>query len=107
MDLVTTLETYLDPRKTWTDNEVAQLDLLLRFSASKILNQRYPYDDTVTEVPERYQMLQIRIAAELYAKMGAEGETSHSSNGINRAWESSDVAKGLLEEVIPVAGVFA
>lgn len=103
--LLQDLKTYLDPVKVWTSEEEGQLTLLLRFSGSKILNQRYPYDDTVTDVPARYQSLQVRIAAELYAKLGAEGQTTHSENGISRAWDSADVARGLLSEITPCVGV--
>lgn len=104
--LLDALKTYLDPEKEWTDKEEKQLIVLLRFSGSKIINQRYPYDDTVSEVPPRYHNLQVRMAAELYAKMGAEGQTTHNENGIARTWESADVARGLLEEITPMAGVF-
>lgn len=102
--LIEELESYLDPGKTWSDEEATQLTMLLRFAASKIIDRRYPFDDTVTEVPARYHMLQIRIAAELYAKMGAEGQTAHSENGISRTWESADVAQGLLEQIVPYVG---
>lgn len=103
--LVADLKTYLDPEKTWSSEEDAQLSLLLRFAGSKILTQRYPYDDTVSDVPARYHDLQIRIAAELYAKLGAEGQVSHSENGISRAWDSADIARGLLDEITPFVGV--
>lgn len=107
MDLqIASLEAYIDPDKVWTDSEVTQLSMLLRFAASKIINRRYPYDDTVTEVPASYKDLQIQIAAELYAKMGAEGQTTHSENGINRAWETADVSKSLLEDITPMCGTF-
>ena len=35
----------------------------LKLSGSKILAKAYPYDDTVTEVPTKYECLQIEIAA--------------------------------------------
>lgn len=103
--LLLDLKMYLDPNRVWTAEEEGQLALLLRFSGTKILNQRYPYDDTIADVPTRYQSLQVRIAAELYAKMGAEGQTTHSENGISRAWDSADVAQGLLNEITPYVGV--
>lgn len=102
--LVETLKAYLDPTKEWTEPESTQLSVLLRFAASKIISHLYPFDNTQTGVPVRYQDLQVRIAAELYARMGAEGQTSHGENGITRAWASSDVAQGLLEEITPMAG---
>lgn len=99
------LEAYLDPGKDWSRDEEIQLDVLMRFAQEKVLNRRFPYDDTVTEVPARYQMAVIRIAAELYAKMGAEGQTSHSENGISRVWESADTAKGILQDITPLVGL--
>lgn len=105
--LLQDLKAYLtdSPNKVWKPFEEEQLILLLRFAGTKIINQRYPFDDTVVDVPVRYQDLQVRIAAELYAKLGAEGQTSHSENGIGRVWESADVAQSLLEEITPVVGV--
>lgn len=104
--LKTYLEPSLEPTHEWTESEENQLSVLLQFSGQKILNQRYPFSDEVpSEVPGRYRTLQVRIAAELYSKIGAEGQTTHSENGISRAWESADVAQGLLSEVIPYLGV--
>lgn len=105
-ELISMLKAYLDPDKSWSEPETNQLTMLLRFSGDKIIARRFPFTaDSVTEVPARYQMLQVQIAAELYAKMGAEGQTAHSENGISRTWESADVARGLLEQIIPEACV--
>lgn len=100
-----TLESYLDSGKTWTDAEETQLNLLLSFSASKIINRAYPFREDVTEVPSQYENLQIRLAAELYARMGAEGQTVHNENGINRTWESSEAGQVMLREIVPEVGI--
>lgn len=105
MAMLDDVKMLIDPVKVWTPEEEAQLDMLLRFAAAKILNHCYPYNLDVTEVPVRYQTVQVRIAVELYSKMGAEGQTSHSENGISRAWDSADVAQGLLNEITPFVGV--
>lgn len=100
------LKSYLFPdRADVSEAEVALLVLLLQFAGDKIVSRRFPFDENsaVVEVPARYKTLQVRIAAELYAKMGAEGQVSHSENGISRAWESSDVSQSLLEDVVPMA----
>ena len=99
------LKVYLDPSKTWSDGEVSQLSLLLDFSSQKILNRAYPFGSSPDAVPARYEMLQVQIAAELYGKMGGEGETSHNENGINRAWENADVSKSLLRDITPAVGL--
>lgn len=77
----------------------------LNIAGRKIINRAYPYDDTVMEVPLRHGNLQCEIAAYLLNKRGAEGQTSHSENGINRAYESADVPESMLSEVIPRVGV--
>lgn len=39
------------------------LSTYLKLSGSKILAKAYPYDDAVTEIPIKYEYLQIEIAA--------------------------------------------
>ena len=66
---------------------------------------QYPFDDTIKEVPERYHMTQVEIAAYLLNKRGAEGETAHSENGISRSYEDGDVPPTLLRDIVPFAAV--
>lgn len=101
-----TLKVYIDPEKTdWSEAENTLLNTLLSFAGQKIINRLYPYDDTQNAVPKRYELLKTMVAAELYAKLGAEGQTSHGENGISRAWESADVSRSLLSELTPYVGV--
>ena len=78
---------------------------LLDLAGNKLLERMYPFDATKTEVPARYQFKQIEIALFLYNKQGAEGETSHSENGISRAYENADVPDSLMQGVTPFVGV--
>ena len=87
----------------WTDDVLISY---LNIAGSKIINRAYPYDDTVTEVPRRYGYLQCDIAAYLLNKRGAEGQTSHSENGVSRSYESADVPESMLSEIIPHVGGF-
>lgn len=81
------------------------LQTLLKFAGRKVLNRAYPFREDITEVPERYKDVQVRAAVELFSKMGAEGQTSHSENSISRVWESADISNSVLAEIIPHAGV--
>ena len=67
------------------DTEVLKQELLT--ARDMILNKMYPfgYEDG-TEVPLRYERLQIKLAIELYSQRGAEGQTSHGENGVTRSW---------------------
>ena len=89
--------------ENWSDDVLL---LYLAIAGRKIINRAYPYDDTITEVPRRYGYLQCEIANYLLNKRGAEGQTAHSENGINRSYESADVPESMLSEVVPHVGVF-
>ena len=84
-----------------TDTEEV-LDNVLDDAEALILNRMYPFgypDGTV--VPGRYERIQVQLAAELYSKRGAEGQISHSENGISRTWLEQSA---LLKRVIPHVG---
>ena len=89
--------------KTMTgETDEAMLSVYLSIAASKVCRRAYPYDDTVTTVPPRYDFNQVEIAAYLVNKRGAEGETAHSENGISRSYEDGDVPPTLLREIVPL-----
>ena len=81
------------------------LSTYLGIAGRKILAKAYPYNPTVTEVPASYALLQLEIAAYLLNKRGAEGQLSHSENGINRTYENADVPSSMLRCVIPNCGI--
>ena len=87
-----------DTAEGWSDGV---LNSYLKIAGQKIINRAYPYDDTVTEVPRRYGLLQCEIATYLLNKRGADGETAHSENGISRTYENADVPDSMLADVIP------
>ena len=74
-----------------------------------IFHQLYPYhtegEEMGLKIPNRYQMLQCRIAAHFINKRGAEGELHHSENGILRIYGSEDVPESMLREIVPKAVV--
>jgi hypothetical protein len=54
-------------------------------------------------VETRFLNLQTRIAVELYNKAGAEGQTAHTENGMQRVYERGDVSPSLLAKIPPFA----
>lgn len=95
-----------------TDNiTVAELEDILESAKNIILSRRYPFGDfPVDEQGEtilepRYKDLQIRIAVELYAKIGVEGQTAHTENGVSRTYENANVSESLLREITPKVGI--
>jgi hypothetical protein len=90
-----------------TDSEGWSDEILLTYlniAGRKIIDKAYPYDDTIEIVPKRYEILQCEIAAYLLNKRGAEGETSHSENGISRTYENADIPKSMLGVITPFCG---
>lgn len=88
--------------------DTASTDLLatlLEQAEGIVLNRRYPFGvpENAT-VPQAYEHIQLQIALELFSKLGAEGQTAHSENAINRTYESADVSPSLLRRIVPLVG---
>ena len=81
------------------------LGTLVEQAEGIVLNRRYPFGiPEGATVPTAYEHIQLQIAVELFSKMGAEGQTAHNENGINRSYESADVSPSLLRRIIPICG---
>lgn len=81
------------------------LSTYLSIAGSKIIDRAFPFKSDVTEVPVKYEYIQLEIAAYLLNKRGAEGQTSHSENGISRSYENADVPSSMLRAITPHVGV--
>lgn len=87
------------------EKDESVLSTYLSIAGNKVLKRAYPFDNTMTVVPDRYAYNQVEIAAYLVNKRGAEGETAHSENGISRSYEDGDVPPTLLREIVPCASL--
>lgn len=69
-----------------------------------VLNKRFPFGyPEGTEVPKKYENIQCQVALQLWNMRGAEGQSSHSENGIDRSWvDLSD--SPFLKLVVPCVG---
>ena len=70
-----------------------------------VLHYAFPYDDSQTEVPTKYQRVQADIAVYLLNKRGAEGQLTHTENGISRSYENADIPVTILRRIMPMVGV--
>lgn len=77
----------------------------LALAKDAIMQRSYPLeaDRSGIAFPARYDGLQVRIALEMWARRGAEGESAHNENGVQRTYEASE---RLLSEVVPHARAF-
>ena len=86
---------------TLSDNA---LSVYLKIAGEKVLRRCYPFAASTQDytVPERYETIQVELAANEIVKRGAQGQSSFSDNGVSRVYESEDV---LLNRIVPYAHV--
>lgn len=83
-------------------------DLLTEYlseAEAEILNRLYPFGDGTEVLPVKYEKLQIAIAEFFAVKRGAEYESSHNENGINRSYGENHIPEYLLRQITPIAKV--
>lgn len=74
-------------------------------SAINDVNERRRFTPTEKELFEnKYETIVVKLCILNIAKYGAEGETSHSENGISRSYEGPDgSADSILKKIVPLA----
>lgn len=83
------------------DNEAIRLQL--EFARNFINDRRgfIPTDEILIE--DKYLDLQVLLTVEALSKQGAEGEKSHSDNGVSRGYENgSPYSDSLANRIIPL-----
>ncbi len=101
-----------------TDEKLAKLSILvgndvpedimltyLDIAKEKVLNRVYPFERKSEDVPTKYEHIQLNVACYLINKRGAEGETSHNENGVNRSYANPDVPDEYFHEIVPFGGL--
>lgn len=81
------------------------LETYLNAAGNEILAWRYGSRSKPDEVPEEFDMIQIHAVMAGYTQRGAEGQTYHAENGINRTFVYSDMVNYIHRNVVPLAGV--
>ena len=84
------------------ETDEAALTVCLNLAGQAIANRCYPFEPE-KPVPPKYYARQVEIAAYLVNKQGAEGETVHNENGINRSYESGSIPESMLRDIVPYA----
>ncbi len=81
------------------------LQELLNRAESAIKHKRRTPQEISME--SQFADLQIEIAVFLYNKLGAEGETSHSENGVSRMYENAHIPDSMLNTIVPLGKVIS
>lgn len=83
-----------------TDGEV--VSAFLSMAGDSVYQYADPYGASDKEtILEKYSSVHVRAAAYMLNKRGAEGQNSHSENGISRSYEAGDLPASLLREITP------
>ena len=89
------------------EDDINMISAYLYFAGQEILQRCYPFGlPKKAIVPERYAALQCQIAAYMLNKQGAEGQKSHSENGVSRSYESGGVPESMLSQITPMGAVY-
>lgn len=82
------------------------LSVYLDMAGAEILNWMYINKPEkraiVTEVPLRYEVVQVNAVVNGFSHKGAEGETVHNENGINRTFKHEDMVAYVRTHVFQV-----
>lgn len=95
--------TYLGDEVSESDNPV--LLILINRAIRKVCAKRYPFgysDEEKEAAVERYRDTVFAAAVYYWTKQGADGENSHSENGIIRSYQSED---DIYFDVVPMVKI--
>lgn len=89
---LTVVKTMLGIPTSNTDLDT-EISVYLELAADEILNWMYINhpDKRESTVPKRYEIVQVHAVVNGYGHRGAEGETVHNENGINRTFKYDDM----------------
>lgn len=89
-------------------SEIERIGVYLTAAEKEILNWRYSLaGKKPDEIPEEYEMTQVWAVIYGYSQSGAEGQSTHSENGIARTFNYSDMISYIHRNVRPMVGVIA
>lgn len=97
--IIENLMTYLG------ENNVEIVSLLVDLASQNVVNRRYPFgytEDQEMAAIYKYSNVVFRAVVYAYNMQGAEGQSSHSENGISRAYIDEDK---LYAEIVPMCEV--
>lgn len=78
------------------------LKMTYKLAKERIINTLYPFDDSKTEVPPKYEMKVIEVMEELIDTSNMRHFTSYSENGVSWSKMTTDLES--LQDLTPHAG---
>lgn len=88
--------------------DTSKLSVYLNFAKEEILNKMYAFNnrpDGLKDVPTKYEQVQIMAVVVGLTVAGAEGQVSHSENGIGRSFAYPTMVEYIHKHVMTVVDV--
>lgn len=85
-----------------------RLSVYLDFAKNEILNKMYAFDnkpENVIDIPNKYNQVQIMAVVVGLTVAGAEGQNSHSENGIGRTFSYPTMVEYIHKHVMSVVDI--
>lgn len=88
------------------DVDDSVLETYLEIAGLKIVARAYPFANTSEKsVPQKYEYLQLEMAALMFNKRGAEGAISYTESGIvSISYGDADIPSSMLNAIVPYCG---
>lgn len=91
----------------YPDANDANIELQLEMAKEFINDRRGFIPSDEMPIEDKYLNLQVLMTVEALSKQGAEGEKSHSDNGVNRSYENgSPYSDTLMNRIIPLGSSY-
>lgn len=88
--------------------EIERIEVYLTAAEKEILTWRYSLSgNQPTEFPEEFDMVQVWAVVYGYSQAGAEGQSTHSENGVSRTFNYADMNQYIHRNVRPLVGVLS
>ena len=88
------------------ETNVTTISAFLSMAGEAICHYCDPYGTVDQQnIIAKYGSAQAKLASYFLNKRGADGQTSHSENGISRSYESGDIPPSIMREITPFCGV--
>ena len=83
--------------------ELSEIEDMLDIAKEIMLNTLYPFDDTITEIPERKSGWLYRCVMEQIERKGMNSVVSYKENGLQVTFDKSQISQSLLSELVPMS----
>lgn len=104
-EVVTYLYTKISRKLTKLDLDFEAEDIYDEISnAFEAINLRRHFEPTpLILIEDKYKNLAYELCIASMTKEGAEGQISHSENGVSRSYDSSSYPESMLRRIVPLA----